>query len=131
MNQKALIESELLRLRGNVSAVARGLGLSYHGVQALYPKDKSQLPFVPTTGPEPKPSEIAKPSLAHLVIAMKRAGCGWPSHYDKVLKDARRKYDAGTHEMFQESVKGWVIQYLQPRLIRTPKRSYFSYVRNF
>ncbi|MBN7759807.1 hypothetical protein JYP52_01545 [Nitratireductor aquibiodomus] len=119
-----LIEEEIKATGGNLSMVARRLGLPYHTLVARYgPKATATLP--PAC---PRPDDItslARPAMRQYVIAIKRCGHNWPEEFDGVLKDARHKFDRGTHEMCQSINKGWVIQYLIPRRVPTFPRRFF------
>lgn len=57
-----------------------------------------------------------KPKLAKYAIACRYRfrGLQWDNS-DPVLIDARRKYDAGTHLMCQESIGEFAVLYLVPR----------------
>jgi len=124
MNQNQILE-EIKAQGGNLSAVARSLGLDYYGLKGRFAPTYE--PLKTATGPEPDDIRtLGKPSLSKFVIAVKPAGTGWPAKYEAVIADARQKFDAGTHEMFQSRKDGWVVQYLIPHLIPVPKRTFFS-----
>lgn len=126
MNQKTQILEEIRQRGGNLSAVARSLGLDYHALRQRFPQDYA--PFKTATGPEPTNIKLlGRENFTQYVIAIKPAGQGWPAKYEAVLADARKKFDAGTHEMFQSRhPDGWVVQYLIPHLVPVPKRTFFS-----
>ncbi|MBC2806631.1 hypothetical protein ACCS91_33590 [Rhizobium ruizarguesonis] len=125
----ALIKEEIKRTGGNLSKVARALGLDYY---ALIDQRKRELAnrrvgVAPATGPEPDDIRVlGRPGHQHNVIAVKRQGQAWPAHFAAAIADARDKFDAGTHEMFQTTDNGWVVQYLIPRLKPAPRRKFFS-----
>lgn len=124
MNNDQILE-EMKNHGGNMSAVARALGLNYHALNQRYAPDNRPL-NVPS-GPEPvNIKTLGKEGMERYVIAVKKVGQAWPEKYDTIIADARRKFDAGTHEMFQSNNKGWVVQYLIPYLVPQPSRSFFS-----
>lgn len=124
MNNDDIIK-ELKAHGGNFSVVARALGLDYHALKQKFPQTYE--PLKTPVGPEPTNIKtLGKPALAEFVIAVKKAGQAWPEKYDAVIADARRKFDAGTHEMFQSNNEGWVVQYLIPHLVPQPRRQFFS-----
>lgn len=121
-----LIREELEKTGGNISAVARRLGLSFEGLLARY-GGKGVSGAFKIQVEEPKDiRELARPGLEGFVVAVKRAGAAWPEKYKGAIEKARRKYDAGTHEMCQGRKDGWVILYLIPRIIPVRPRDYFS-----
>jgi hypothetical protein len=123
--QNDQILEELKAHGGNISAVARALGIDYHALKTRFPQQYA--PLKTPTGPEPSDIRtLGKPALSAYVIAVKKAGHAWPEKYDAAIADARLKFDAGTHEMFQSNNEGWVVQYLVPHLIPQPKRQFFS-----
>ncbi|MES0134532.1 helix-turn-helix domain-containing protein [Mesorhizobium sp. M0016] len=124
--EEQLINEELKKTDGNISRVARVLGLDYFYLQQKYGKP-SYTPFRPAVGPEPLDIRtLGRPSYEPYVIAVKKAGCRWPDKFDAIIADARKKFDAGTHEMFQTPNDGWVVQYLIPRASRAVSRTFFS-----
>lgn len=124
--QNELLREEIKKCHGNLSRVARNLGLPYSLVlQKVAPRPSVLMS--PTFGPEPTDIRTAaKPGFEQWVIAVKRVGCGWPDKYNDVIQDARRKFDQGTHEMFQSNTRGWVVQYLVPRKGATAPRRFFK-----
>lgn len=125
----SLIKEELKRTGGNLSKVARALGLDYH---ALLDQRKRELAtrkvgITPVDGPEPDDIRtLGRPGHEHNVVAVKRQGHGWPEHFAAAIADARQKYDAGSHEMCQTTENGWVVLYLIPRLKPAGRRNFFS-----
>jgi hypothetical protein len=112
------IREELQAVNGNISKLARSLGMDY---QTL--KDR----YAPTLGPivrptEPMPEDIStlgRSGWERYVIAVKENGEQWPAKFSAAIHDARRKFDNGTHIMCQEKRSdGWVVQYLIPRKIK-------------
>lgn len=130
-----LIDEELKRTGGNLSKVARALGLDYYAL-----KERQQRLAIsarntgvhPATEPEPIDiGSLGREGFRHNVIAVKRQGSSWPERFADAIADARQKFDAGTHEMFQTSDHGWVVQYLIPRLHATKPRRFFSSLTDF
>lgn len=120
-----LIEEEMEKSGGNLSYVSRVLGLDYHALrQRMPPPGRS---FQSTVEPEPADIRtLGRKGFEQFVVAAKPAGYGWPTKYDAIIADARRKFDAGTHEMFQTNNDGWVVQYLIPYLVPVERRQFFS-----
>lgn len=125
----SLIDEELKRTGGNLSKVARGLGLNYFALKErqLLAQLNRKTGVHPAKGPEPEDiTTLGCPGWELNVIAVKRQGEAWPKKYAAVIEDARRKFDEGTHEMYQTSDKGWVVQYLIPRLRPVARRTFFA-----
>lgn len=123
---KSLILEEIQNSGGNLSRVARSLGLEYHALRQRY-GSAPVVPFRTAVGPEPEDiTTLGKPGVEQYVVAVKRAGDAWPDKYAAIIADARRKFDAGTHEMFQSNNSGWVVQYLIPYLVPVARRTFFS-----
>lgn len=127
-NENALILEELKRTNGNFSKVARSLGIDYFALKSKFPNTHPPIgTFQSATGPEPVDIRVlGRPGFEQYVIAIKRAGSFWPSKYKDIIDEARLRFDAGTHEMFQTSNAGWVVQYLIPRRYPTARRHFFS-----
>lgn len=127
-NENALIQEELKRTKGNISKVARILGLDYMALRARVQSEQTpQGVYRPALGPEPVDiGALGRPGFQQHVIAVKRAGHEWPDKYDEVIASARKLFDAGTHEMFQTPSNGWVVQYLIPRTRPTRPRRFFA-----
>lgn len=124
--EEQLIQEELKKTDGNISRVARVLGLDYFYIKQKY-GGTDYVPFRPAVGPEPTDIRtLGRPSYEPYVIAVKKAGCRWPDRFEAIIADARKKFDAGTHEMFQTPNDGWVVQYLIPRTTRAVARTFFS-----
>ena len=109
-----------------VAKTAREVDLDYEVVESIF-----GLKIEPPRRPkEPRPPDIrqlGKIGLRRWVIAVK--GChepSWPDEFKNPIKSAQYKYDAGTHEMYQETRNGWNILYCQPRKKPVPLRSYFT-----
>lgn len=119
-----LVEEEIKKTGGNLSMVARRLGLPYHSLVARFgPTATATLP--PSC---PRPDDIKDLGRKHVkqhVIAIKRCGTDWPPEFDEAIKDARHKFDQGTHEMCQSIDRGWVVQYLIPRRRPCAPRRFF------
>lgn len=128
--QQQLIDEEIRRTGGNYSKVARALGLNYHGVRSrlIQSMMNRKVGCNPATGPEPEDIKtLGRPGFEFYVIAIKRQGGHWPDHYAAAIADARRKFDEGTHEMYQTPhPDGWVVQYLIPRMKIVPRRRFFA-----
>jgi hypothetical protein len=131
----SLIEEELKAKGGNISKVARALGLDYHALRERQQRANSLARNVgvhPAAGPIPEDiSTLGRPGFQHCVIAVKRQGEAWPEQFKDALKEARIRFDTGTHEMFQTSDNGWVVQYLIPRLKAARPRNFFSTMVGF
>lgn len=125
-NQTTQIIEEMQNHGGNLSMVARVLGLDYHALKTRFPQGYEAVKT--PVGPEPDNiRNLGKDGMQQYVIAIKKAGQAWPDKYNSVIVDARKKFDAGTHEMFQgRNNEGWVVQYLIPYLIPRPRRTFFS-----
>lgn len=124
-NTTELITETMKESGDNLSYVSRVLGLDYHALKQRFPQHSNTVP----TPKEPEPKDIStlgRKGFQQYVIAVKMAGHAWPSKYTSVLDDARRKFDAGTHEMFQTNGNGWVVQYLIPYLVPIERRQFFS-----
>jgi hypothetical protein len=110
---------------GNLSHVARVMGVDYHALKALFPQHVSTVPV--SLDPEPEDiTTLGRKGSEGYVIAVKRSGHPWPEKYHTAIEDARKKFDAGTHEMFQSNGNGWVVQYLIPYLVPRDRRQFFS-----
>ena len=119
-----LIEEEIKKTGGNLSIVARRLQIPYHSLVARF--GPTAVSTLPPACPRPDDiKELGRPHVRQYVIAIKRCGYEWPAEFKEVLKDARQKFDQGTHEMVQSVDKGWVVQYLIPRRKPTIRRRFF------
>lgn len=126
-NENALIVEELKRTDFNLSKVARGLGIDYFALKSRFAKQPTLGNFQPALGPEPVDIRVlGRAGMEQYVIAIKRAGGSWSEKYQDVIALARKRFDSGTHEMFQAPNNGWVVQYLIPRLRPTAPRTFFS-----
>ncbi len=124
-NQNDLIKDEMKNSNNNISYVARVLGLDYYALRKKLEPQSQTL----HSATEPEPADIrtlGREKFKQYVIAVKPAGSSWPAKYDAIIADARRKFDAGTHEMFQSNDNGWVVQYLVPYLIPRERRTFFA-----
>lgn len=125
-NQELLLHDELKRTGGNLSKVARTLGIPYRDLISRYGGNKIPT-FVPPSRPEPADiRELGREGWKGWVIAAKRAGEAWPAKYDNVIKDARVSFDNGTHEMYQTTDNGWVALYLIPRTRSIQRKPFFA-----
>lgn len=111
----------------SISQLARALGVDYHALRDRYFQGEVTKTFPVATGPEPDDiRSLGRPGLQRFVVAIKRRGGEWPERYRDAILLARRKYDAGTYEMFQGHHKeGWVVLYCLPRLVAVPRRDTF------
>lgn len=124
-NDFQLINEEIKSRGGNLSAVARVMGVDYHALKQRFPQHVSTIPVA--LEPEPEDiSTLGRKGFEQFVIAVKKAGHSWPDKYKPAIEDARKKFDAGTHEMFQSNGNGWVVQYLIPYLVPRERRQFFS-----
>lgn len=119
--EEQLIAEALRETNGNISKVSRQLGIDYLALRSRLTAPSFNLPFSRATTPEPQDiGSLGRPGMEQYVVAIKPRGTAWPSKYDMAIADARKKFDAGTHEMAQGHYQGWVIQYCIPR--KYPKR---------
>ena len=68
---------------------------------------------------------LGHPELRKYIIAYRHVFRDWPKTSQEVLRDARQKFDAGTHEMCQGRDGDYIIQYLIPRLKPCKERGFF------
>lgn len=122
-----LIKSELEKTK-NPSLVARRFGLNYMVFLEHQKRTTAAAKIVEEVVDEPEDiTELSKKGLENYVIAIKRAADPfWPEKYEAAIEDARKKYDAGTHEMFTGRKSGWFVLYSQPRLVSAKPRNYFA-----
>jgi hypothetical protein len=119
------IMDEIDSMGGNLSRVARVLGLDYHALKARLNVPTGSAPI--EVRPEPEDfRELARPAVRRFAIAAKRTGSEWPARFDSTIKAARLAYDKGTHEMAQSTRDGWVVLFLIPRLVPARPRTFFS-----
>ncbi|MDH7796458.1 MULTISPECIES: helix-turn-helix domain-containing protein [unclassified Beijerinckia] len=121
-----LVDEELTRTGGNVSKVARLLGMDYRELKQRQ-ANASSYTFKRPNYPIPDDLfTLGKPGMQKHVIAVKDPGGPWPHRFFHPIKEARRLFDAGTHEMCQGRHKdGWVVLYLIPRKDPVGVRSFF------
>lgn len=113
-----LIKDEIRRHGGNLSKVARAMGLNYQYVKAKFDDEPlTRKPLVIPSGPEPEDIRtLGRTNMERYVIAVKRCANAWPAKYDQIIKEGRKSFDAGTHIMCQQTrPDGWVVLYLIPR----------------
>ena len=122
--QQQLID-ELMRKTGdNVSKVARQLGIDYTALRERT-RNEAGISFPRALTPEPDDIRtLGRPGFEQYVVAVKPRGGGWPAKYASVIADMRRRFDAGTVDMYQTNNGGWVVQYCIP-LINPRKPSQF------
>lgn len=113
--------------RKGISVVARQTGVAFDYLKSLAERDRPVVhTFEPTREDLPKDiKSLGKPGFERFVIAAKKRGSVWPLLYADAILDARRKFDAGTHEMFQTVNGGFVVQYLIPRRRPVEPRRFF------
>lgn len=77
---------------------------------------------LPTGTPDP-----AMPGWEPYLVATKPAGSVWPASLTGAILEARRLYDAGTHEMVTRTTRGgWSQLYCRPRRQAAEPREYFQ-----
>lgn len=120
------VREELKEVGGNVSKLARRLGLDYSETRARFGADSR--PVRSPTGPMPgNIQDLGRNGLERFVIAVKSASSTWPTEYDEVIADARKKFEAGTHTMCQHTgANGWVVLYLVPLKKPAQPNQFFS-----
>lgn len=125
-NQELLLRDELKRTGGNLSKVARTLGIPYGDLIRRFAPNKIPY-FVPPSQPEPEDIRtLGRPGYEQHVIAAKRAGELWPMKYEDIIKAARESFDRGTHDMYQTTDNGWVALYLIPLKRAITRKPFFS-----
>lgn len=127
---EALVLSELKKHNYNVSKVARNLDLDYESL-----KDRFEVKITKVIIPSgPIPSDfksLGKSGMEKYVIAVKANCQEWPIRFLNTINEARRKYDAGTHEMCQQKrPDGWIVLYLIPRKMRDRTRRPYFFLRS-
>lgn len=123
---KELLLERLRQNGGRPSEAARYAGVDFSLVRELLEPPAARR-FQTAMGPEPEDIRtLGRDGHQKHVIAVKRAGSSWPTRFNEVIADARRKFDAGTHEMFQSNDDGWVVQYLIPHKNPVAPRAFFS-----
>ncbi len=117
---------EALRKTGyNVSRTANELDVPYSAVKALA-EDNFGSVRQPGTVPE-NLRGLAKPTLQAFAVAAKAVSEEWPKSSDENIRLARRRYNAGTHEMCQETrPDGFTVLYSIPRKRPVAPRDYFE-----
>jgi hypothetical protein len=123
---ESTIREHFRRAGYNVSRTARNLDIDYDVAKEILDPE-----IPPVKGPtEPRPADIkqlGKIGLRRFVIAVKATtDREWPEEFSGSIHMARLRYDAGTHEMYQETRDGWNILYSQPRRKAVPSRPYFT-----
>lgn len=126
------IREELKRCNYDISKAARQLGIPFEALNKKY-----GVLITPIVIPkEPIPADIkslGKEGLKEFVIAVKANTSPWPLRFFAAIRDARVKYDKGTHEMCQQKrTDGWIVLYLIPRGMPIRRDPYFfGSVRKF
>lgn len=67
-----------------------------------------------------------RPEMEKYVVATKHANESWDNSRTE-LREARQRYEAGTHEMAQGRDGDTIIQYLIPRAVTEPRPGYFKH----
>lgn len=120
-----LVLKEIQNTNGNLSQVARALGLDYGALKSRFGKDEPAVHY--SFQVEPANIRTLAPSrLQRYVIAVKNVGTAWPTKYAEIIAVHRKHYDAGSHEMTQSTRAGWTVLYSIPRLVKAPPRKFFS-----
>ena len=116
MDYTKAIQDELKSSNGDVRKAARRLGFNVQAAEARFS--------------ETTPSEfenLGRPELRKYIVAYRHVARDWPYDMREALRNARRKFDAGTHEMCQGREGAIIIQYLIPRMVPCKPRKFFSY----
>ena len=121
-----LFEEAMRDTNGNISKAARQLGLNFYALRemkrspmiASFPRPTTKEPFNIQT--------LGKPGLERYVIAVKPRGESWPTKYKDIIAEARKKFDSGTHDMYQCNNGGWVVQYLIPLMYPRKATRFFA-----
>lgn len=101
---------------GNLAQVAKDLGLSVTECRQAFP----QTPLVtrpldddgPTPGKDAKGVyEVGRKALRSKIVAIRHCTSWWREEDRKVIADARKRYDAGTHLMTTGRDGQWIILY--------------------
>lgn len=109
------IQREIDDNRGDLRKTARSLGFNYTAlVERFGTRDVVNTP------------DLGRQELRKYIVAYRIADRGWTSFQQEILEDARRKFDAGTHEMCQGRDGRYILQYLIPRLIPCGRRNFFG-----
>lgn len=121
------LREELKAKGGNVSLVARQTDVAYEYLKQLAERDAPIVrSFEPSNAALPKDIKtLGKKGFERFVVAVKVRGKAWPLIFSNQIQDARRKFDAGTHEMFQTTSGQFVVQYLIPRRRPVEPRKFF------
>jgi hypothetical protein len=120
------IAEEVRESKGNISLVSRKLGINFDYLKSLSERDEPVSSFRITYEPFPEDIRaLAKPGMEKFVVAVKKRGLDWPKRFEDAIKDARRKYDAGSHEMVTGHTRGFAVLYLLPLRRSVEPRHYF------
>ena len=92
------------------SKVSRQYGLNFEALKAR---------FAEVIG------NFGREGIRRFAIAVKLHDRGWPREFATAIRDARQKYDRGSHELCQGRSGKYTVLYLIPRLVWTKPRSYF------
>lgn len=108
------------------SRVARDLDIDYELIKQMLHGDP--VPVKGPTGPRPVDiRQLGKVGLRRFVVAVKATTQSeWPEEFASAIRNAHLRYDAGTHEVFQETRDGWNILYCQARKRAAGPRPYFT-----
>lgn len=115
MDYLKVIQDELSSNGGDLRKACRALGFNYSAAQQRL-SDEVSTKF-----------DLGRPEMRKYIVAYRHVSRDWPYQSREDLADARRKHDAGTHEMCQGRDAEWIIQYLIPRIVPCARRRVFSY----
>lgn len=105
---------------GSVFRTARQLGISLDRVNRVVGQKEFHV--------EKKTAQFGgrgRPELEKYLIATKHVNDGW-DHAMPELRQARARFEAGTHEMCQGRDGDTILQYLIPRAVAEPRPGYFK-----
>jgi len=104
----------------SIFRTARQLGVSLDRVSRVVGKTNFHVEKQPA-----KYGGRGRPELEKYIVATKHGNDGW-DHAMPELRQARQRYEAGTHEMCQGRDGDTIIQYLIPRAVAQPRPGYFK-----
>ena len=130
--QKSWAREEYLRNGGDMSRVARDLGLNYADLKAFFaPAPAVYRPILGSGATVPKDERgrivLGREEMRDYIISARHVYYPWPEEHEGRLAAARAAYDAGKMEMCQGRDGPYIIQYAIPRAKPTKPREYFSY----
>lgn len=110
---------------GSRFRTARALGISLDRVDMVIGETAVQPDTKTTTY-----GGNGRPDIEKYMVARKRAGDEWDNTLPDIA-EARKQYEAGTHEMCTGRDGDWLILYAIPRAVVTPRPNYFRQGSNF